>query len=127
MTEFNVTVAESVNVFGGSPSSKWGDYNWNAFKWGEGTTEAPFGVVTPVSETQASAEAVNNQAAVGVSEAVTSTETEPVINVLDSAGYYHVFPSDTTNGDSWDRPTWTSGAVSAASWTTAALAAPTWS
>ena len=36
MADFSKTLSNSINLFGASPSSKWGD-DWGSFLWGEGT------------------------------------------------------------------------------------------
>lgn len=39
MANLTITVSNRINVFGGAPSDKWGQYNWNAFIWGDGTND----------------------------------------------------------------------------------------
>jgi hypothetical protein len=57
MTDFSVTISESVRSFGGGPTSKWGD-TWNAFKWGSNTYNVLHDVEKVLAEAQASIDAI---------------------------------------------------------------------
>jgi hypothetical protein len=127
MAEFSFTISERMNVFGGAPTSKWAAYNWNAFKWGEGTAQLELGLFLATHESQSSLEALSVQPTMGISETISAAESLPSLSVRDMAGYYHVFPDRTTEVTGLDLPTWTSGAASAASWVSVALNAPSWS
>lgn len=41
MADHTITITNSVNLFGGHPSSKWNEHNWNEFNWGYGTVSYP--------------------------------------------------------------------------------------
>jgi hypothetical protein len=55
MTDFSVTISESIRSFGGGPTSKWND-TWNQFKWGAGTYNVLHDVEHYIPESQASSD-----------------------------------------------------------------------
>lgn len=149
MTAFTVTMSASVVMFGAAQTDKWGAYNWNAFKWGEGT--APLGknvrmAVNTTNLSLASTAAVNfrfvhllagetltSTAAVNfrfgrlISETITPSGTVQHLYVQDHNNFYRVFPEQVTDLTLRSTPTWTAGSASAVTWTTAAAATTTWS
>lgn len=127
MAEIAVSVGESFYLFGGAPSNKWNSHLWGAFLWGEGNEQAPFGLGVGVSEAQASSSEADLTASILVLESVGSTTGLADVFLRDAAGYFHVFPNNTTDGEERDTPTWASGTVSAATWTAASTPAVTWS
>lgn len=40
MADATMVIANAFNLFGLAPSDLWNAYNWNAFKWGEGTADS---------------------------------------------------------------------------------------
>lgn len=121
-----MTVTNAVNLFGIAPSNKWNAYNWNEFLWGEGTTDL-------VTETT---KVLGNS--VTISEAI-SKEVEHVFGSTISIGgdmahryvlngpYFRVFPSDTTDIEGLDTPTWSTSTVTPPTWSTSTASGPTWS
>ena len=145
MAAFSVTVAETLGVFGIAPTVRWNAGTWNAFTWGENktllastvgvgiaesTTETAAvanKIGTVVAESETPSETVGVVPVLPVSESVTTTGGNSSVNVRDSAGYYHVFSDNTTDGEGRDIPSWSSGSAGSATWTSAAVTAPTWS
>lgn len=149
MTAFSVTMSASVVMFGGAPTDKWGDYNWNAFKWGEGTATIPKNVRMLVNTTNlsvASTAAVNFrfvfQVAGGtvtpadsvnfryyrvVAETLQTSGSVQHLYVQDPNGFFRVFPEQVTDLTLRSTPAWTGASSSAVSWTTGAAGTTTWS
>ena len=129
MAEFSVSVSESVRTFGGAPTSRWNAYNWNAFKWGEGTASMVIGLGLGVSESQASSGTCDAAAGyvIALAEAFTPTASMTSGQIRDMAGYYHVFPNSTTDGEERDTPSWAGGSTTNPTWATAAASATSWS
>lgn len=128
MAEVAVTVAERVNLFGGAPSNKWGAHLWGAFLYGEGNTNAAFGLGIGVAEFQDF-----STSDVGVAPVLIISEQLSLIGslgnfyLLDQNGYYHVFSDNTTDGEGRDDPTWTATSSGTASWAAQSMPTVTWS
>lgn len=129
MTTFTVSVSESVNVFGGAPPSLWNAYLWNAFKWGEGTASYVVGAFVGTAETQPSTQAVDVTAVyiAALADTLSSAGTMTSGQIRDEAGYYHVFPNATTDGEERDTPTWAAGSPATPVWASATASATSWS
>lgn len=148
MANFTQTITNTVRCFGQGPSSKWSDYAWNAFKWGEGTTDIKTDVrhlltaqtVTP-SDGYAQKKVYHRLTAQTISPDTTLYRAwsyrihESVIVVgdmgseglRDGAGYFYVFPDRVTEGEDRSFATWSEASASATTWTAAAAASTTWS
>lgn len=130
MTNFNVTVAERLNLFGVAPSDKWNEANWAAFIWGEGTNKVLVRYVALLGNDQITATDTLSASAQfnrTVSETI-PLEGAPSSEVLtDGSGYAHVFPSGATDGEDRDPVSWSSGAAGSGSWTSQAAASTSWS
>ncbi len=145
MTQFNATITERINVFGVGPSSKWNEYNWNAFKWGEGTNQiptrifanvaviatitpsAPLGLGLAVAEAEALTGGSTVVPAAFVSESQSPTAGIEHVNKLDETGDYYVFPDRTLDGEASSSATWTRGSATAPTWTSGTVSAISWS
>jgi hypothetical protein len=147
VTAHQITVTNSLRVFGNGPSSLWNAYNWNAFKWGEGTAKIPMVfrhlvTVDPISLASArgfnfvhlvsvdplamdSGRGFNFSKQVSNSLGVDSDSTDQ--ELTDPAGYHRVFPSDVTNGDDRAVPTWAQGSAGGTTWTQQVASSTTWS
>jgi hypothetical protein len=124
---YNITISNSLNLFGPAPSDKWNQYNWNAFLWGEGTNDLVELVFKVISESITPDTTVTKIPLRIIENSISPTSDMGFERLRDSNGYYHVFPDRTTEGEDRDFATWTQGSPSAASWATAADAATVWS
>lgn len=147
VTAYQITVTNTLRAFGNGPSSLWNAYNWNAFKWGEGTAKIPMvfrHLVTVDPIVMASARGFNFTHLVTVDPLVLGSGrgfnfSKQVSNTLgvqtditdqeltDPAGYHRVFPSDVTNADDRSIPSWTQGAGGSQSWSQSTASSTTWS
>jgi hypothetical protein len=145
MTQFTASVSERVSAFGGAPTDLWNQGNWNAFKWGEGTNQAPFflftvvavsapqtavvglAITTPQAEAEAAVAAVGGSVVLPFADTLSVAGAVPTVNLLDESGFYHVFPEPSTNGELRANPTWTAGSNTTPSWSTTTASQPTWS
>lgn len=126
MADFIITISESLRVFGPAPTNKWAEYNWNAFKWGEGTNPVALGISVGISETETLTDSFGVNTSVSLSETVTASDDLDALQLRDTQGYDYVFVSSTINAadrstttytrQSTSTPTWTSSTVSATSW-----------
>ncbi len=145
MAEFSVTLSNGTGMLGGSPTSgNWGSLTWNAFLWGY-TLDLGVEVGKGVANTQAStdfqgwnfgkwlAESQPTVVAISYDYTMVLSNECPVVGdmeheyLFDAAGYYHVFPSNTTDGEGRDVPTWTAGTAGSVTWTPVATSATVWS
>lgn len=142
-----MTITNSVRAFGGGPSSLWNAYNWNAFKWGEGTTKIPMAFIHLVSLgnlstdsargfqltklvsidplTLDSTRGINLTKAITNDLAVDSDSSDQYL--FDSEGYYHVFPGNTTDANERVNSNWSARTGNATTWATSGVTATTWS
>ena len=148
MADFTQTITNTVRCFGQGPSSKWNEYNWNAFKWGEGTTDIKTDVRHLISESISSSDGfaqkqifhlldmqtvtldgmeVYRSYAFQVSESVGVVGDMSSEGLTDGSGYRYVFPDRTTEGESRSFASWTQMAGASTTWATATAATNTWS
>lgn len=127
MADFNITISNSLNLFGPAPSNKWNAYLWNAFLWGEGTADLAVAVGKIISNALALSDALAKSAVHVISESIGVTGDMGSEYLTDAAGYTHVFPSDVTNAEDRDFPDWSSGAAGSPAWATSTAGSTTWS
>lgn len=129
MADHTKSVTNSVNLFGGSPASLWNQYNWNAFKWGEGTTTMIWHLEHRLSsETITLTDAL---AALSVGKLISNEQAlssdMTALYHQDRAGYYYNYPDRVTNVDSAVTASYTQVAVTSQSWTTYTTGTTVWS
>ena len=125
MADLPQTISVGVNVF--QVANLWGDHDWEEFLWGQGTAPLVKRVDKPISESISPSDAVTKNADHLISETLT-VSVEPSDGFLqDSAGYFYVFTSDTTDGEERDFASYTSGASSSVSYSCGAVSATSWS
>lgn len=150
MTAYSMTMSAAIVTFGGAPTDKWAAYNWNAFKWGDGTNTIPKTIrmaVDPTNLSVASTAAinwrfvhllagetilpagatVNFQHRIGLSETLTSSDILEHAYIQDPNNYFRVFPEAVTDLTLRSNPTWTQAASAAAAWSTATAGTTVWS
>lgn len=128
MADLTKTITNSLNIFGGSPSSKWAAWNWNAFKWGDGTADLAVDVTHLISESVAPDSAIlQNDVVHLISESLASTSEMISETLTDGSGWYYVFPSDVTNHENQSLASYTVGSTPSNTWTAASASTTTWS
>jgi hypothetical protein len=129
MADYNVTVVESLRLFGVQPSDKWQQYNWNAFLWGEGTNAVLASASPLIAESQSFTDDLTTAAEFNrqVDEAITLSGAPSSEVLRDGNGYVYVFPSAASDGEDRDPVDWASGTTASATWSSQAAASTTWS
>lgn len=147
MADLTQTVTNSVNVFGGGGTSLWAAYNWNAFKWGEGTVPFVFQVTHLLAETlsptsaRSAADATHlvqdsysgldsviiREAGPTISESLAPTSDMTSETLQDAAGFFYVFDSNTTNHENQAIASFTSGSSPSGTWVSASASSSAWS
>lgn len=51
MADLQITISNTIDLFGGNPSNDWLEYDWNEFLWGEGTQDVIQSVTKPIGST----------------------------------------------------------------------------
>ena len=132
MADFTKTITNSINLFGGNPSSKWGQSNypytmtWGVTRWGEGT----FSIVFSVEKLIANSLAPDTTIATEVQKIIQNNLTmsgELSSEVLTNGDWRIVFVSDTINVEERDMATWTSGSAASTSFTCLPAGSTSWS
>lgn len=130
MADFTQTISVGINCFGVAPSSKWLAWNWNEFRWGEGTVDLEtrtvkflaVGSITPSDAlSQRSFSKAISVGTISLSEDLSSE------GLRDGSGYLYVFPDRTSEGESRTYVTWTEGTDASSTWSAASAASTTWS
>jgi hypothetical protein len=149
MANYNITISNSLNTFGLAPSDKWNDWNWNAFKWGEGTEDLQVFInlivntsaLAPTSDmyfrfmhmldigSTALTSAIDAYLYTGISISNSLSITGDMLSetLMDSAGYNYVFSGQTTNAEDRFSPTYASQTANTTTWASAAASSTTWS
>lgn len=124
-----MTIANHINCFGPAPSNKWNAWNWAAFAWGEGESDLIAYVVKLLSESVSTSDTITPTVDFYLSIANTLSPVGDMGSevLADGSGYTYVFPSDATDGEDRDTPSWSSGSASSASFTCQAAGSTTWS
>lgn len=149
MADHNISISNSLNTFGPAPSDKWNDWNWNAFKWGEGTEDLQVFVnlivnTSSLSPTSEMYFGFMHMLDIG-STALTSS-VDPYLytgitigndlsvladmyseSLQDNRGYYYVFADRTTEAENRFNPTYTENDATNTTWASAAVSSTSWS
>jgi hypothetical protein len=133
MADLTKTISVSMRVFGGGPSTKWGQafgiaytMAWGVSKWGEGGITVVFNAGKLIANTITPDSALSKSAMKVVSTSV-SPLSDNSRETLESGPWKYVFVSDTTNAEERDPSTWSQGAGSVTSYACLAAGNTSWS
>lgn len=126
MADLSQTITNSLNVFGPAPSNKWAAYNWNAFKWGEGTTDLAVSVLKVLSESITPSDVFTKSQVHTIANTLSPTSDMTSESVL-NGGYYRLFPGSATNGENRVDSSWSGGSSSSPSWSQGTASSTSWS
>jgi hypothetical protein len=127
MADHTITVSNSINLFGPSPTY-WGSGNmvWTTDKWGEGSRDLTVSVEKLIENSLSSDSDVHKNVTHTLDFGSLSFSDDATGDLDDSSGYDYVYTRPTTNPDlrvstSYQSATannnsWTSGSVSSTSW-----------
>lgn len=125
MADYSKTCLNTIDALG--YGDNWGDYNWNAFVWGDGTasleilvTKVVDSSITPDTDTVKTFSHV-------IDETLSITEDMNSETLQDSEGYYYVFPGNATNIENRVSSTYTSGTAGSTTWTSGTASSTSWS
>lgn len=132
MADFSKTISNSINCLGPAPSTKWGTgtpytMTWGTSKWGEGTEDLQIAFIKVISESVIPSDSVAKSASKQLSDSLTLSGDMGSESLQDGSGYYYVFSTPTTDGESRLIPTYAEGSVSSQSYTCLSVASINWS
>lgn len=134
MADLAITISNRIDCFGPAPSTKWGvganyTMTWGVSQWGEGTEDLAATVHKALSESVGLSDALTLTADfhVTLSNSLASTQEMSSEQLLDPAGWYYVFASNTSQAEDRDIPNYSSGSVASVSYTSAAATSTSWS
>lgn len=128
MADFTKTVSNTINVFGGSPTSNWGVMIWGTDKWGEGSVDLPVAVEKLIENTQSFSDDYSNEVEHSVDMGSVTVSSETVSEGLqDGSGYSYVFPGPTTENENKNISNWSSATADTETWTSGSVGSTTWS
>lgn len=129
MANLTITITNSIRCFGPAPSDKWNAYNWNAFKYGEGTVDLAVNVGKFLSNSITTDNALTIVTNINkvITNTIAMTSENASEGLKDSDGFSYVFVSNTTNGESRSFSTWASGTANAPTWASGTAGSTTWS
>jgi hypothetical protein len=132
MADFAISISDSLRLFGGGPSTKWGvgtyfTMTWNMSKWGEGTEEIQHHIEPVITDSQGLNSAMQPYDMIHVlSESITPTsETTSEGLLLGSWSYSFTYP--TTQGETRSSGSFTVVTTPSGTWTTPSSNGDDWS
>lgn len=129
MATFTVSIAEAINVWGGEPTSKWGDMVWGVDNWAFGSEDLIVTVFKNLDDTVS----ISDEWTVIASFRRTLSDTVSVAGqmsdetLIDSAGYRHVFVGGVVNGEDRSLTSFTSVARASDTYTEVSRPSTDWS
>lgn len=130
MADLTKTVSNSLNLFGGSPSTKWGSdqpMTWGTSKWGEGSSPMIRLYFKTITNSQPLSDAFSKGAAKVVLQDLVFTEDLSSESLGSGNGYSYVFPKPSTNAEDRSTPTYTDVSAGSTTYTSLTVASTTWS
>jgi hypothetical protein len=124
------TISNSINLLGLSPSTKWGStYSmvWGTSKWGEGTLDLAIEIGKLISNSVTPSDSYTREVGKSLTNELTSTFEGSRQNLIDSAGYYWIFPGSVSDADDRATVTYSSSSVASTTWTSGTVGSTTWS
>lgn len=145
MADLTQTINEYLNVSGADETNKWGTLVWGTNKWGSeqdiivhvgkliaealSNTDATFkDVAKTLGEALSLSDSITKDF-IGptIAESLTLNSIQDGLVLTDSAGFYHVFRGNTTEGEDKIISDYTEVSASGTSWTAASEASTSWS
>jgi hypothetical protein len=108
MADYSKTVTNTIEVFGGGQSTKWNEFTWDDYVWGEGTLGIPFTYLKNIYETQVMTDNYDLYAQFNINKSNTISMTIEPSNEMISQGVWELeFTAPSTNAENRSLTTWT--------------------
>jgi hypothetical protein len=134
VADHTITIANSLNVFGDDPPTRWGTsahfvMTWGTDKWGYGSEDMQEEVgkfLEPGSVALTSA-ITQIEVVLILSNAITFSSALTLERLSDGSGWDYVLPGGTTNGVDQIATTYANGSSASTTYTTSSAPSTTWS
>ena len=145
MTDYAQTITNHLGVYGIALTNKWGTLEWGTDNWAyqdefgveigkviaestTNTTTLLFDVDKIIAETATLTDTIVNDFVLApIEESITLTSVQDGITLVDSAGFYHVFRGNTTEGEDQVVTSYTEASDASGTWTAESTTSTTWS
>lgn len=130
MADFTKTISNGINVFGGGPSTIWGQavypYTmvWGSSLWGEG-----FSLIFSVQKVIDNSITPDTEIIKSPSKLISESTTlafETSSEKLSQGVWDYIFPDNTSDAENRDFPTWTESSQSTISYVCGSVSDTTW-
>lgn len=126
MANFTITISNTLDIFGESPSSMWGAMTWGVDKWGDSSKNLVRSIEKLVTNSFSTDSALTEKNPVKLISNSLSPTSETTSEGLTIGNYSYVFIKPTTQAEDRQSTTWT-GTSTTTSWTSGTNASTTWS
>lgn len=146
MADFTQTINNHLLISAADPTTQWGTLVWGTDKWRSNqdiitnvgklisesitnTTALTFDVskIIEVEDLTLTSEIVKDYIGPTIAESLTMTSAQDGLVLIDSAGFYHVFRGNTTEGEDKITSDYTEETSDTTSWTPASEVSTSWS
>jgi len=119
LADLSQNISNSLNLFGGAPTTKWNAFTWGVDDWGDGVNSTLLRIVKLISNSQASDTAITKSGnffrTIENTQAVASDPD--ALYLQDGQGYFYTAPNNVTDLEERYAPDWTAGNDPSDSWT----------
>lgn len=133
MADFTKTISVSINLFGGGPSTKWGNGNgygytmvWGTTKWGEGSFSLVFNVEKLIEDSVSPDTIIINEAQKLLQNDL-SISDDLTCETLSQGDWNYVFPPNVTNNENRVFTSFTCSSAQTTSYTCLSAGNTSWS
>lgn len=126
MADHTITIVNSINVFGGAPTNKWGSMVWGVEAWGYGDVDLIQSVFKKISNTFTVSDGVTKSVGKKIAEVLYVDADMSSEHLKDAAGYSYIFPNNTDEGESRIDTQYSNVSYNSATYSDVAATATTW-
>lgn len=130
MADFTITIQNSLRLFGGGPSTKWGGSHppmvWGTSKWGEGNPMIWSFIRGAYSNSLTLSDEYSKQHGKLVENTLACLGGPSSIMLKDAAGYSEVFADDTTNAVTRAIAAYATPAAPSSTWVSSSTSSTSW-
>lgn len=126
MANFTVTISDSLNLLGIQPSNKWNVLQWGTDTWGAGSNGELQDVDHLVPEGLSLSEDLTYNPNKLMTNTLGFSSAIDLITLVDSAGYYHVFPGGVTDAEAMISTSWSENSATTPTYTKLTASSTSW-
>lgn len=126
MADLSITITETINLLGIQPSNKWNALTWGTDTWGAGSNGELQDVDHVVPEGLSLAEDLSYAPVKLMTDTLGFSSAIDLITLVDSAGYYHVFPGGVTDSEARVTTSWSENSATTPTYTKLTASSTSW-